>query len=323
MIFSKKRQKFLILLFFIALSIVVILMPLTLLEFLSIEVVGGPPINGKSWIEGVNELGGELSMKFLAIIGLAILYLTFLLFLNQKPVVTNSRKANFKEIWLFLIIAIGFFFVNFFIAYAWWDPEAFLGMGPLFFPSILSLVALGFSPFIFKKVFNFNDGFSQSKVNLKRNLIYMCLLAYGYGLISCVWHCCSFYSSQMFFFFFTIKLIQLWALCSYFFKYGFKLFFDNTKPWVAYLTISLLFGFCYPWHTLSFAITFVFFGFALFYITRKTDSYLPGLVLLYFSYIFHAGLPWQGAYITFLIIFPISVVVLVSLIGANFRKRDF
>ncbi len=319
----KKNAIKLILLLFVILSVLVFAIPLHILELLSMDVVGGPPINGKSWLEGVRELGGELSMRILAMIGLAILILTTTLFLKQKGVNKTPRKANNKEIALFLLVAIGFFFVNLFIAYSWWDPDAFLGMGPLFFHSIISLIALGLLPYPFKRAFHFTDGFANSKDRVKINMIFAMLLAYGYGLVSTLWHCCSFYSPKLYFFFFVIKLIQLWAVCSFFFKYGFKLFYDNTKPWVAYLTISVLFGFCYPWHTFAFAITFVFFGFALCYLVRKTDSYLPGLALLYLSYVFHAGLPWQGAYITFVIIYPITIAVLLSVLIANFKNKTF
>ncbi|TFG25284.1 MAG: CPBP family intramembrane metalloprotease, partial [Promethearchaeota archaeon] len=122
-------------------------------------------------------------------------------------------------------------------------------------------------------------------------------------------------------FFFIIKLVQLWAMCTFFFKYGLKLFLSKIKPIYAYAIVSMLFGLCYPWHTWGFVLTFIIFGFLLCYLTRKTDSYLPGLILLYSAYIFHAGIPWHGALITFLVVYPISIGVLLSLIYLNILKK--
>lgn len=195
-------------------------------------------------------------------------------------------------------------------------------MGPLFIPSILSMITLGISPAIFKRIFSLKkDRFAQSTKNIKEIVVYATLLAFGYGLVSTIWHCCSFFDSKMFFFFFVIKLIQLWAVCSFFFKYGLKLLLNKVKPWAAYLMISILFGMCYPWHTLGFAITFTSFGLGLCYLTKKTDSYYFGLILLYFAYIFHAGLPWHGGFTTFSVVYPISLGVIVILIIINYRKR--
>ncbi|MHA1292016.1 MAG: hypothetical protein ACTSQJ_05040 [Promethearchaeota archaeon] len=148
----------------------------------------------------------------------------------------------------------------------------------------------------------------------------MVIIAFGYGLISVIWHCCSFFNPTMYFFFFFIKLIQLWAMCTFFFKYGLRLFLNITRPWLAYLIIAILFGFCYPWHTFGFAMIFMIFGFLLCYLTRKTNSYLPGLILLYFAYIFHAGLPWHGAILTFTIVYPISIGILIILFYYNLKN---
>ncbi len=150
----------------------------------------------------------------------------------------------------------------------------------------------------------------------------MIAIAYGYGLTSVIWHDCQLFNFDMYFFFFITKFVQLWAMSSFFFKYGFKLFLNKTKPWVAYIVISVLFGFSYPWHTIGFAITFMIFGFLLCFLTRRTNSYLPGLILLYFAYIFHAALPWNGPYITFSIIYPLSIGVLGILIYLLVYRKD-
>jgi len=72
---------------------------------------------------------------------------------------------------------------------------------------------------------------------------------------------------------------------------------------------------------MGFAITFSFFGFIICYLTRKTNSYLLGLILLYFSYIFHAGLAWNGGFITIFIIFPISIFLMVLLIFFDVKRE--
>jgi len=306
----------------ISLCIIIWVIPLELLKYLSIEVVGEPPINGKTWMEGVEALGGHYSMRLLAILGVVIIVHTlfFVLKWENKPI--TQREVINKEIFMFILATIIFFIINFLIGYDWWDPDGFLGMGPLFFYSILSLVILGLLPIIFGKFFQLKDeDFASSTDNLKEISICMIIIAFGYGLISGIWHCCSFYSPSIYFFYFIIKIIQLWAMCTFFFKYGLKLFMSKTKPIYAYIIVSVLFGLCYPWHTFGFALTFMIFGFLLCYLTRKTDSYLPGLILLYFAYIFHAGLPWHGATITFFVIYPISVGVLSFLIYLNVIKR--
>jgi len=306
----KNNTKLLILLEII-LSIIILILPLDILEFLSLEVVGEPPINGRTWMEGVEELGGDLSMRLLAIVGLTIIVLVVIFILNWKNKELKERNVEKPEIVTFFVITSIFFIVNLIIGYAWWDPNAFLAIGPLYFPSILSLVLLGLSPLILGRVFEFKkDDLAGSTDNMKRIILCMITVAFGYGLISCIWHCCSFFDPKMYYFYAVTKIIQLWALTTFFFKYGFRLFLNVTKPWLSYFIISILFGICFPWHTVGYAITFTIFGLLICYLTRKTDSYIPGLILVYFAYIFHTALPWNGPLITFTVIFPISIGIL-------------
>ena len=306
----------------IALCIVILIVPLEILEYLSLEVVGEPPINGRTWMEGVKELGGELSMRFLAILGVTIIILVVFFVLKWENKALKERDVQKQEIFVFLSITLVFFIVNFVIGYAWWAPDMFLGMGPLYFPSILSLVLLGLTPLILSKIFEFEkEDLAGSTDNIKQILICMITIAFGYGLISCIWHCCSFFDPKMYYFYGVTKIVQLWALTTFFFKYGLRLFLNKVKPWLSYLIIAFLFGFCFPWHTVGYAITFMGFGFLLCYLTRKTDSYLPGFVLVYFAYLFHTGLPWNGPLITFTIIFPISIGILGILIYLNIKKK--
>lgn len=289
----------------------VLFIPLDTLEFLSLEIVGGPPINGLTWMQGVDALGGPISIRFLAIMGLILIFMLIPLILKWQRKSINRQSVKNIEIIVFMVIAIIFFFINILIGYSWWDPEHPLGLGPLFIPSIISLVILGLIPELAKKLFHFErSGFAESTQHLSKITLLMCLVAFGYGLISLIWHCCAFFEPKMFFFFFIIKLIQLWAMTSFFFKYGLPLLLSKTPEWLAYLLISVLFGICYPWHTFGFAITFTIFGILLCYLTQKTNSYLTGLLLLYFAYIFHAGLAWQGAIVTFTVIYPISLLIL-------------
>ncbi|HUX98176.1 MAG TPA: hypothetical protein VMV49_01360 [Candidatus Deferrimicrobium sp.] len=288
------------------------------------EVVGEPPINGLTWMDGVEALGGPISMRILACLGIIIIFFAIPFILTWKKKEFFKREIKNVEILFFLIVTGIFFIVNFLIGYNWWDPDAFLGMGPLFIPSICSLIILGFLPEIAKRLFQFKkDAFAESTTNIKQISLLMVAVAFGYGLFSLIWHCCSFFEPKMYFFFFIIKFIQLWAMCSFFFKWGLNLFLNFTKEWVAYIIIAVLFGFCYPWHTVGFALTFILFGFLICILTRKTNSYLTGLNLLYFAYIFHAGLAWQGSLITFSIIFPVSSILLGILLYSNFRLRFF
>ncbi|MDD1778299.1 MAG: hypothetical protein LUQ65_09035 [Candidatus Helarchaeota archaeon] len=279
---------------------------------MSLEVVGEPPINGQSWLAGVEALGGALSMRLLAIFGIILIFSLIPIILKwQKKPIENRIVKNY-ELLFFLGSTLVFFVVNFLIGYNWWDPDAPLGLGPLFIPSIVSLIILGLLPELARKIFKFDRShFAESTENLKRISVIMIIIAFGYGLISLIWHCCSFFDVKIYFFYFVIKLIQLWAMCSFFFKWGFPLFLNKTQEWMAYLIVSVLFGFCYPWHTLGFAITFILFGFLLCILTRKTNSFLTGMILLYFSYIFHTGLAWQGPLITFSVIYPIAILIIV------------
>lgn len=317
----KFNAKFFSLGLFFLLSLLILILPLDVLEFLSLEIVGEPPINGRAWLEGVEEVGGEISMRLLGIMGIAIICLCLPYLLELESSLIERREVKKLEPVVFLLITGIFFIVNFIIGYDWWDPDAFLGMGPLFFHSMLSLLILGIIPFLLKKAYNLEEGaFSISKYKLQIIHPIMVIIAYGYGLVSIIWHCCSFFEPKMYFFFFITKMFQLWGMCSFFFKYGLKLFLNITKPWAAYLTISILFGFCYPWHTIGFAFTFTLFGFLLCYLTRKTDSYYPGLLLLYFAYIFHAALPWHGDFITYTTIYPMSLGIIALLIYLNLHK---
>ncbi len=177
-----------------ALSIVILAVPLDILEYLSLEVVGEPPINGRTWMEGVYELGGEISMRLLAILGVAIVVLSSSFVLNWENKPLNKREVNNLELLTFFLAVITFFTVNILIGYDWWDPDAFLGMGALFIPSILSLILLGLLPTLFSKTFKIpRDALAVNTENLKEISITMILIAFGYGLISVVWHCCSFF----------------------------------------------------------------------------------------------------------------------------------
>jgi len=304
------KTTLLILLFVIAATLSIIFIPLNLLEYLSLNVVGEPPINGRFWIEGVWELGGEFGMKTLAIIGIVIIGICITFFSDWKKIILEKRNVSNLEVLAFFGATIAFFIVNILIGYAWWDPNAFLGMGPLFFPSIISLIIIGLIPEFFRISFKFSkDNFSISKKNLNKQLILIISSAYGYGAVSTLWHCCSFFNLTMYFFFFVIKFIQLWAMTSFFYKWGFKMFMSRTRVAFAYLIISFCFGFTYPWHTIGYAFTFTIFGLIMCEVTRRTDSYYASLFLFYFAYIFHAALPWHGPDITLFIIIPISLII--------------
>lgn len=309
--FKIGKINFILIVTAIALICLVLFLPLNLLEYLSLQVVGEPPINGQTWMQGVDSLGGPLSMRTLAIFGLLIIFSLIPLILRWQKKSIEKREVKHYEILFFLSAAVVFFLINFLIGYNWWDPHAILGMGPLFVPSIISIAILGLLPEIAQKIFKFKRmHFAESTENLKKISLIMIIIAFGYGLISLLWHCCSFFDAKMYFFYFVVKLIQLWAMCSFFFKWGFPLFLNITQEWKAYLIISVLFGFCYPWHTFGFALTFMIFGFLICILTRKTNSFLTGMILLYFAYIFHTGLAWQGPLITFSVIYPIAIIVL-------------
>jgi hypothetical protein len=308
---SEISKSFLIILMCIVIIIIsIIFIPINLLEYLSLNVVGEPPINGRTWIEGMWELGGEFGMKILAILGFVILGICILFLMQWEPISFKKRQVKNIEIIAFFGITGGFIIINFLIGYSWWDPNAPLGMGSLFFHSILSLIIIGLLPELFKIIFKFDkEDFAISKKNIDKEIFIVVLSAFGYGAVSVLWHCCSLFNFTMYFFFFVIKFIQLWAMTSFFYKWGFKTFMSKTKTIFAYLIISVCFGFAYPWHTFGFAFTFTLFGLILCEITRRTDSYFVSLLLLYFAYIFHAALPWHGPEITLFIIIPISIAI--------------
>ncbi|MHA1426773.1 MAG: hypothetical protein ACTSQI_12370 [Candidatus Helarchaeota archaeon] len=200
----------LLLLIAIALIIIILILPLDLLEYLSIEIVGAPPINGLTWLEGVDALGGLFSMRLLAILGILIIFTTIPSISQWEKNSTAKRKLKYLEILFFITAALIFFVINFLIGYNWWDTEDILGMGPLFFHSIASLVIIGILPELARHIFKFErTDFAESTENLKKISLTMIVIAFGYGLISLIWHCCSFFEPKMFFFFFVIKLIQL------------------------------------------------------------------------------------------------------------------
>ncbi len=310
-VLTEKSKSLLIVLIFVTITInLIIFVPINLLEYLSLNVVGEPPINGRTWIEGMWELGGEIGMKSLAILGFIILGICILFLMQWEPISFKKRPVNKIEIIAFFGTTGGFIIINFLIGYSWWDPNAPLGMGPLFFHSMLSLIVIGLLPELFKIIFKFNkEDFAISKKNIDKEIFIVVLSAYGYGAVSALWHCCSLFNFTMYFFFFVIKFIQLWAMTSFFYKWGFKMFMSKTKTIFAYLIISVCFGFAYPWHTFGFALTFTLFGLILCEITRRTDSYYISLLLLYFAYIFHAALPWHGPEITLYVIIPVSIII--------------
>jgi cellulose synthase/poly-beta-1,6-N-acetylglucosamine synthase-like glycosyltransferase len=99
----------------------------------------------------------------------------------------------------------------------------------------------------------------------------------------------------------------------------------KASPWPAMIT-ALMFGICYPWHTVGFAATFAIFGLLLSIIARKTGSYVPGLALLYLAYIFHAGLPWHGAVASIYALQPIAIalvclLVLMSVVLSHHKRK--
>ena len=229
-----KVRNFVLLSIGIGLILIILFTPLEILKFLSLEVVGEPPINGRSWLEGVEELGGEISMRSLGMIGIVIIILNLFPILKWESKEIPKREIRNSEIITFFVATIIFFSVNFLIGYDWWDPDAFLGMGPLFIPSIASLILLGMLPALFKKVFSLGrEDLAINTEYFKEISMILIIIAFGYGLVSVIWHCCSFFEPKMYFFFFIIKLIQLWGMCSYFFKYGFYLFMNKVKPWFA------------------------------------------------------------------------------------------
>ncbi|HPO12682.1 MAG TPA: hypothetical protein PLI09_04495 [Candidatus Hydrogenedentes bacterium] len=282
------------------------------LETLSLRVIGEPPINGESWMAGVEALGGSFSMRLAATLGMIILLLGAGSLLSMPNIEIPSRRVGRNEILAFFGITMLFGAGNFYIGYAWWDPEAFLGMGPYFAHSMVLLLGLGLAPHAAARVFGCTPALANRHDGAVKFLLPVLLTAFGYGLVSCLWHCCCFFSWTIVFFFVVIKGVQLWAVCRFFYGWGLKMLIQAWgKRWAAYGLISVLFGFCYPWHTVGFAVAFILFGFLLCATTFKADSYLIGWSLLYFSYLFHAGLPWHGPVITQFVLFPLALLVLV------------
>jgi hypothetical protein len=310
------------------LLLIVFLLPLDSMEYLSLNIVGEPPINGRTWLEGVQELGGEMSMRFLAAWGVVIMVLGAAFLLKKEAKLTSRSPPSRAELPVYAVGIAAFFVVNLLIGYGWWDPDGFLGMGPLFVPSIVSLIALGLTPYFVRNRCKLDANvFFTSRSELGRNIAILAIIAFGYGLVSCIWHCCSFFDAKMYFFFFVTKLVQLWAMCSYFFMWGLPMLDARFKasPWPAIIT-AVMFGICYPWHTIGFAVTFAIFGFLLSIIARKTGSYVPGLALLYLAYIFHAGLPWHGEVFSILALLPVSIVVVgllafLPIVSSHFCKH--
>jgi hypothetical protein len=298
------------------LLLIVFLLPLDSMEYLSLNIVGEPPINGRTWLEGVQELGGEMSMRFLAAWGVVIMMLGAAALLKKEAKPTSRAPPSRVESLVYVAGIAAFFAVNLLIGYGWWDPGGFLGMGPLFVPSIVSLITFGLTPYLVKNRCKLDaNAFATSRSGLGKSTAIVAVIAFGYGLVSCIWHCCSFFDPKMYFFFFVTKLVQLWAMCSYFFMWGLPMLDARFKsgPWPATIT-AVMFGICYPWHTVGFAITFAIFGLLLSIIARKTGSYVPGLALLYLAYIFHAGLPWHGEVFSMLALQPVSIVVVCLLV---------
>ncbi len=104
-------------------------------------------------------------------------------------------------------------------------------------------------------------------------------------------------------------------MCSYFFMWGLPMLeaWFKKGPLLPVIVTAVLFGICYPWHTVGFAVTFAAFGLLLALLTRKTGSYLPGLIMLFLAYIFHTGLPWNGPGFTIYVLQPVSIVIACSL----------
>ena len=150
-ILTKLSKSFFIVLISIVIIIIsIIFIPINVLESLSLNVVGEPPINGRTWIEGMWELGGEFGMKTLAILGFVILGVCILFLMQWEPISFKKRLVRNIEIVAFFGTTGAFIIINFLIGYSWWDPNAPLGMGPLFFHSILSLIIIGLLPELFK-----------------------------------------------------------------------------------------------------------------------------------------------------------------------------
>jgi hypothetical protein len=296
--------------------------PPRVLEYVSLNVIGEPPINGLTWTQGMQETGGEWGMKAMGVAGLCILVLGYLFLLKRPAADWPRRSVKTAEIAAYFVSVAAFSVVNMRIGYAWWDPAAPMGMGPLFWHSMAALAVFGLLPDVFRLVFKTGpDACAARHDMLLRTLWMLVIVAFGYGLWSGVWHCCSFFAPKMYFFFFVTKLAQLLAVCSFFFRWGFKMFMDRLGPAPAYAITAVCFGLAYPWHTVGFAVAFGVFGLVLCDVTRRTGSWLGPALLLYMAYIFHAGLPWHGAAATLYGILPVSLALFAVLAGAYLRTR--
>lgn len=329
----------------VALALLALLLPLDVLEYLSLHVVGEPPINGRPWSEGVVELGGALSMRLLAVWGIAIVILAAEALLAHPPTQLRTHPVPRGELAAFLVLTAAFCGINALIGYAWWDPDAPLGMGSLFWPSMASLVVLGLAPRVARRVWREEPAESKRPPGLARSPdtaktrapagtppffssraipLLIAAAAFGYGLVSCLWHCCSFFSPTMYFFFFVTKFVQLWGVGSFFYQWGFPALLRACprRPWLAYAATALLFGFAYPWHTVGFALTFTLFGLLLGLLVRRTGTHWAGILLLYAAYLFHAGLPWHGPAVTYYLVHPLALAVLAGTLAyTRYRKK--
>lgn len=306
------------------LIVLIMVMPLGALETLAVRIVGEPPINGQSWAAGADALGGPFAMRALAVLGALILLPAMRRFLNQPNAVIPSRRVTRSEQAVFFAVALVFGLANLYLGYGWWDPAAFLGMGRYFPHSMALLAGLGLCPYALGRILPSQPRLLGNQPRRVRGgLAPLILMAFGYGLISCLWHCCSFFAPKMYFFFFVIKGVQLWATCAFFYGWGLTMLLQVCrKPWQACVAVSLLFGFCYPWHTFGFALTFAAFGLVLCGIMLKTGSYWSCWALLYFAYLFHAGLPWHGPRITLFAILPAALLALILSAYALIRAPD-
>jgi len=288
--------------------------PLETLEYLSLNIIGEPPINGRTWLEGVAETGGDAGMRALGAAGTVILVLGILLLSRIRYREVVRRETTPAEPIVFALAVSLFFAANVWIGYRWWDPAATLGMGPMFAHSMLVLLAFGLLPDVISRFFDTGrPAMSHEGGGLAQALPVLLVIAFGYGLLSTVWHCCSFFAPKMYFFFFITKFVQLWAVTSFFFRWAFPMISNRWGAAAAYAVVSICFGLTYPWHTPGFAVAFVIFGLVLCDVARRAGSYLAPLLLLYFSYIFHAALPWHGARATLYAILPASVAIMLAL----------
>ncbi len=297
-----------------ALSVLMLLVPESTLEYLSLHVVGEPPINGKTWAEGMHATGGPWGMRWVGIVGLWIMGLGLVDLRRWQPAPWSEREVANVEVVCWAAAAVTFGVVNMAIGYSWWDPQAFLGMGPLFPHSIASLAVLGVLPILARRFFGIpGDGLATLPGHTPSMLPILVVVAFGYGLWSCLWHCCVLFAPSIVFFYLVTKLFQLSAVCVFFFGWGLPMFGARWGSTAAYLVTGATFGLCYPWHTPGFALVFAVFGVVLCDLARRAGSWLAPTLLLYMAYNFHAALPWNGADVTVYGILPASVVLLVAL----------